>query len=612
MLSYLVRLTKPSKTYEQKFAVTIQFQSEEEFADGYRHFKSLNLDSRYAKKTFTFFVPMTVDSAIGFVRLRQKFPLEFSQEASDIFNKHRETALKELERRNKENAFIAQMKRYCKGKIELKNCNAKKSLYSHQKFLWLLGTKIRKSAYYADPGTGKSAPSILVAEYLINKGLVEKVILVAPCNLMYKWAVGQNNELEKHSNLDGLVLDGDKKTRLAIIRQFLGDPKKQCLVTSYSFWSGRSEGRDNSNDPEFSLLCDNKIKKMFILDESHRIKNQKALCTKNILKWLPVCKRGIILSGTPQPQSMLDIFTQTKMLDPSIFGPDFYAFQKKYFKPDDHWGSKWSIKSSEHKKAVMQKAEQKALVYSTDDCIDLPKEINETVYIYENGDYLNELRRLSPEHIQQLLDSGSKGLGVLSKLLTACSGFTYETDALGNKVAREFKTNPKAEALETICDTIYEAGKKSIIWYYWTHDAVIIKRLLDKLGYKYIAIDRKDSKQERYDKAKLYDNSPNVPFLIASPRLISEGFDIYSPGYSVYYSYAFDFLPILQSKFRNRRMGSLEFHKSITYYWLCVKDSVEEDALKSMSSKQSIKDAMFGAAKNIIRKIRRFRGAKCK
>lgn len=604
-----------SKIYPTKFSIRLRFETNEEFANLYINIRHLNLDVKFSKTTRCFYAAITQETVVGLIRLRAAgFTVEFDSIAGEMFNDLRDAALAEIQIRKQEAAVISRLKEIGKlTLINVKSCEPKLAFYNHQKFLYLLATRVRKVAFWSDPGTGKSAPAILAAEYRVKQKQVKKCLVICPNNLSFKWATGIGNEIQKHSHLDGMVLEGNQKQRIQKIKQFLMDPTKTFLVTTYSFWSGRKLGRhSNRNDEEYELLMGKGKVQMFICDESHRMKNPSALTSQNLLKWLPNCKYGICMSGTPQPQSRLDIFQQIKVLDPSIFGTDFYRFRQKYFRCFDPWGSQWTIKSNRHKDVLMQKAEQKALIYSVDECLDLPREINEKILIYQNDDYLRELRNLSEEHVRAAMDSGNMGGGLLFRLLTACSGFSYSKDALGNRMVREFKTNPKAEALQALCENIHAAGKKAIIWVTWQHDFVIIKRLLDSLNFTYISIDHTDDKKARYDKTRLYDNSPKIPFLLSSPKLISEGFDIYSAGYSIYYSYAFDFLPIVQSKARNRRMGSKEYHSSITYYTLCVHGSVEESALSAFQDKKSIKDAMFGACQDIINKIRQFRGNSCK
>ena len=60
------------------------------------------------------------------------------------------------------------------------------------------------------------------------------------------------------------------------------------------------------------------------------IKSRTAKQTKAIMKLRAVCKRAVILNGTPIYHSPLDLFAQMKVLDPKILGDNFWSFRAKY------------------------------------------------------------------------------------------------------------------------------------------------------------------------------------------------------------------------------------------------------------------------------------------
>lgn len=609
MLCYKLLLTKATKTRAPKYCLVPIFNNDSDFSEQYRAVRKLNVDGTYNKKKFFFSLHASLDNTIELIKLQcAGAAIEFTDDAKDTFNNFRDKALAEISLRQHESAIVKKLKDIGKlTKINVKSYEPKKPWYNHQKFLFLLATKVRKVFYMDDPGTGKTAPALHAIDYRRFHKQVRKCIVVVPNHLLYKYAEGENNEIEKHTHqLTGMVLDGDKPTRLAKIRKFINSDIT-VLVTSYSFWSGRKINRTtNRNDDEYELLFSKNSIDMYLIDESHKIKNPAALVTKNITRWFKPVQYGILLTGTPLPNALLDIFTQSRMVYPTAFGNDFFKFKSNYFIESGPFGNKVSIKSERHKEILLNKAEERAIIYRTDECIDLPKAIEEIISIRDNTDYLRELRRLSPEQIRLALSSGTKGLGVLRKLLIATCGFTYVKDAHGNRIAKEFKRNPKAEALEDLCETIVAAGKKAIIWHQWQHDAVIIKRLLAKNGYSYLQVSKDDDPKARHEKVKAYEKS-DTTFLLCQTKILSQGVDILSPPYSIYYSYDYELEPIIQSKARNRRLGSADLHDTITYYFLCVKDSIEEDVIAALNTKMDYKNAMFGMQKNIINRIKQFR-----
>lgn len=68
-----------------------------------------------------------------------------------------------------------------------------------------------------------------------------------------------------------------------------------------------------------------------IMDESTRIKNYRARCTKEMLELSPLAAMRMILTGTPITKGLEDFFTQYQFLDPNIIGlTNFFSFRARY------------------------------------------------------------------------------------------------------------------------------------------------------------------------------------------------------------------------------------------------------------------------------------------
>lgn len=86
-----------------------------------------------------------------------------------------------------------------------------------------------------------------------------------------------------------------------------------------------------------------------VLDEAHRVKNQKAQITKVVLgKIWNLCEHHIALSGTPFTNQVTDLFTLLNKFMPQIF-PDFYGFANDFaYRKQTPWGVKWEgLKNAE-------------------------------------------------------------------------------------------------------------------------------------------------------------------------------------------------------------------------------------------------------------------------
>ena len=69
---------------------------------------------------------------------------------------------------------------------------------------------------------------------------------------------------------------------------------------------------------------------LVIADESQRIKTHDAEQSKAMHQIGDVAKYKLILSGTPVQNDAIDLFSQYRFLNPTIFGWNYYAFRNRY------------------------------------------------------------------------------------------------------------------------------------------------------------------------------------------------------------------------------------------------------------------------------------------
>ncbi|NUT90822.1 MAG: DEAD/DEAH box helicase [Saccharothrix sp.] len=67
-----------------------------------------------------------------------------------------------------------------------------------------------------------------------------------------------------------------------------------------------------------------------IYDEIHRLKAHDGATSKVCARWVPWSGKRIGLTGTPMPQTPLDVFGIYRALDPGIFGTDWTPFRARY------------------------------------------------------------------------------------------------------------------------------------------------------------------------------------------------------------------------------------------------------------------------------------------
>jgi SNF2 family DNA or RNA helicase len=461
-------------------------------------------------------------------------------------------------------------------------------LRRHQLLMMTASILVRKCAYLVQMGLGKTAPALHTYAYRKQKGEVKKGIICCPKTLCYKWAEEEKNEIDKHTNLKGIVLDGNVHKRAAIIKRYVTDPSIDLLITPYSFWS-----RDNVN--EYAEIK-NANPQMYIIDESHYVKNPDANVTANITEFCKGISNGILLSGSPAPNNLTDVFSQYGLIDKSIFGTSYYAFLHRFFYVSDD-GKKQLIKPDK-KEEVRTKIHSKAIVIKSEDCVDLPEKVYENVYIKMTQDYLDQLYEVDDSCFDSIKEGRYEFNPALIKLLISCSGWVYDE----NKKAVRFKNTPKLDALRDLLTTlVVNEGNKLVLWYNYIYDIVILEELLNELGITFITVSAAEDTESkaRIQKVNNFESTPSIQVLLGSPSLLSEGIDIFSTPYNVYWNLTFRFDKIDQSEARTRRLDSIKYWKHVFYYRFIMQDTVEEIVLKALERKLSYKELIFGVQQYI-------------
>ena len=168
--------------------------------------------------------------------------------------------------------------------------------------------------------TGKTPTSLI----LCNEKGYNKILIVCPGSMLYKWKSEFENWLQKPC----IVLDGTPIQRT----KKLANWKTGGLCITYDTLKlvNRTDKETNKIKKTGELL--NIIKQkpdVIIVDEFHRARNPKTLLTKALLKLTHYIPHRIALTGTPAYGKDLDIYSLLKFLYPNNFGT-FTEFKERH------------------------------------------------------------------------------------------------------------------------------------------------------------------------------------------------------------------------------------------------------------------------------------------
>lgn len=467
---------------------------------------------------------------------------------------------------------------------------------------------------FNDPGTGKTRTviEILRAKYA-QKGRLLKTLIICPPIVIDNW----REEWLKYSAVPGSYitgLTGTGKQRLNTLREtgfLLEIPKLHIFITNYETlqleeFSGCPK---REKKPEVIGLIQKWKPEAIVFDEAHRLKDYRRTAVRAQAAFrISNPKEGprplvYLLTGTPYPNSLLDIFMPYKIMDGGkTFGSTMIGFREKYFRdknahmPKDKYFPKW-VPLEGAKEELGRKMKDTSVRVEIDQCMDLPPVVQKTIAVEMAeeqrklyNDMLKEFvavfERGGEEHTTVATMAMTKGL----RLMQIASGYVKDDEGGEHSVTQDEWT-PKQEALKQILED-WTPGHKVIVWAVWKHNYEQIREVCRRLKIQWLEMNGEQGAAKNRENAKLFEASEDYRVIIGHPESGGEGINLVSSPCRVSYSRNFSWRQMKQSDARNRRGGS-ERHASITRINLVTKGTVEEKITEKLANHEEITETVL-------------------
>lgn len=432
-------------------------------------------------------------------------------------------------------------------------------------------------AYLMDMGTGKTITTIAVAGTLFQTGHIKRLLVVAPKSIVNVW----QQEFEKFAAFPYTlaVLDGDGSKKADTIRH-MGSAGLAVIVVNYeSCW--RLETDIARWRPD-----------MIVCDESSKIKNPQAKCSKALHRLGKNSEYNLILTGTPITNSPLDFFSQYKFLDESIFGSSFYGFRGKYAILGGYQNHQ--IVGYKKLAELVQKAHSVAYRIRIDEAVELPEFIDEIRPVVLEKKAQQVYDGIDKDSFAELMSGEVTARNVLTRLLrlSQCTGGFIRDD--NNGIVQEI-SRAKLEALEDIVDGCMEEGKKVVVFARFVPEIDSIAKMLEKknIGYSLINGDVTD----RAEQVQQFQTDPNIKVFIGQLQTTGMGLTLTAGTVAVYYSLDFSYANYEQSRARIRRIGQT---KRGVYIHLVCKDTIDEKVMAALKQKADVSKLLVDDYKKLI------------
>lgn len=299
-----------------------------------------------------------------------------------------------------------------------------------------------------------------------------------------------------------------------------------------------------------------------MLDESSLIQNEQSKRSKFILKLKP--KNVILLSGTPTGGKYETLWSQLHLLGWNISKEMYYSHYIDY-----HWdeANGFPLRIIDGYKNV-ERLKKKMRAYGchflkTEDCIDLPEQIDQTVKVPVTKEYgiFKKDRICEVDGVQLVGDT------TLTKLL-------YERQLCGQY---------NAEKLEAFRDLVESTNDRLIVFYNFNAELSLLKFIADETGRPISQVNGQLKELYQYEK---YEDS--ITFIQYQAGAM--GLNLQKANRIIY------FTPPLSSELyeqSRKRIHRINQTKTCFYYQLTCKDSVEEKIYKTLAMRRDYTEALF-------------------
>lgn len=423
----------------------------------------------------------------------------------------------------------------------------------------------RKVFLTLDMGLGKSVIALTAISDMLDSFSASKVLIIGPlrvANSVWKQEAALWDHLR---HLDIKVCTGTAQTRLKALHF---DSEITVINRENVPWLVTQMGKAWPYDT-------------VIIDESSSFKSASTKRFKALKKILSQVKNIVLLTGTPSPNGLLDLWSQVYLIDQGeSLGRTMSAYKDRFF-VSDYMGYKYAPQEGAESK-IHELMRAYTLSMSASDYLELPDRIDIEESIELDKPILNLYKEFEKELFLELdgdNDIEAVNAAVLAnKLLQFSNGAVY-VDDMGNwSVVHDTKIDRLEELVEE------NESEPVLVAYNFKSD---LHRLKQRFPYAEV-LGKNPETIERW-------NNGEIRMLLAHPQSAGHGLNLQKGGsWIVWFSLTWSLECYSQFNARLHRQGQ---GKPVRITHLIANETIDRRVLKVLGSKDATQNSLLDALK---------------
>ena len=433
---------------------------------------------------------------------------------------------------------------------------------------------------FLDMGLGKTVITLTAINDLkFNRWAVSRCLVVAPKKVAEAtWS----HEAEKWDHLRHLK-----------IIPVLGSLKKrvQALHAPGDIWVINRE-----NIPWLvEYFRNNWPFDMVVLDESSSFKNPQSKRFKAMKLVMSRIARLVLLTGTPAPNGLEDLWAQIYLLDAGErLGRTISSYREAFFtqdyaRPGQMYRTYTPQQDAESR--IQAAISDICVSMKSEDYLELPDYIESTVPVALDAKAKRAYDKLEKEMLLEVdtqLVTAQSAAVLNGKLLQLCSGAVY--DSTGEVV------NIHDCKLEAFLETIEQLnGEHALVFYWFKHEADRLTKALAKTD-KVVRVYQGPEDEKAW-------NDGDVDILLAHPVSCGYGLNLQAGGHhAIWFGYPNWALEIYQQA--NKRLHRQGQKHPVICHHLVVQGGMDEDVIAALHDKGDTQESLMQALKARIERAK--------
>lgn len=444
--------------------------------------------------------------------------------------------------------------------------------FEHQKITSTFLVDHERAIVTSDPGTGKTRS---VADAYAAVKADGRMLVLAPLSILeVSWA----DDLKKFQpNLTfGISVAGKREDAF----------KTGCDVVIINHDGVKWINDQLKKSPKFldgfDTLC---------IDEFTAFKNKDSARSKACLALAKYFNRRWILSGTPNSNTILDVWHPTLICDDGArLGTRFYTFRQNVCTSRHNgFGMEWRDKP-EATDIVAAQLQDISIRYALEECITMPERVITTRRVKLDAKVRAAYKQLIDDAViyanQQVALNVTHASAKIKKILQLCTGAVYDSE--GNVL------NIHGDRYQYIMDLVAER-KHSLVAFNWTHERDAMVKLAESMGITYGVIDGSVSANARAEVVNAMQRG-ELQVIFAHPQSAGHGLTLTRATTTIWASPTYNAEHYKQFNGRTYRAGQRQRTEIIH---IAAEDTLEEVVYDKLTTKMERMEDLLGTLKTL-------------